>query len=143
MGNCPVVYDILVLITLRVLQRAGWRLKWAGWGWMELGGGWNELGEGGWSWVEVDARFSNTHVVKWKPWNYAKTYHCKFSALTKISQKFDLGKQFNLMIRLQNVLKASLRDVLKMSWKRLQDVLIKVNMFLYVFEDVFIKTSIC
>ena len=27
----------------------------------ELDGGWNELGGGGWSWVEVDARFSNTH----------------------------------------------------------------------------------
>ena len=26
----------------------------------ELGGGWNELGGGGWSWVEVGARFSNT-----------------------------------------------------------------------------------
>ena len=33
---------------------AGWRLKWAGWRWMELGGG-------GWSLVEVGARFSNTH----------------------------------------------------------------------------------
>ena len=28
----------------------------------ELDGGWNELGGGGWSWVEVGARFSNTHV---------------------------------------------------------------------------------
>ena len=26
----------------------------------ELGGGWNELGGGGWSWVELGARFSNT-----------------------------------------------------------------------------------
>ena len=31
------------------------------WGcYRELGGGWNELGGGGWSWVEVGARFSNT-----------------------------------------------------------------------------------
>ena len=28
----------------------------------ELDGGWNELGGSGWSWVEVGARFSNTHV---------------------------------------------------------------------------------
>ena len=28
--------------------------------WVELGGGWNELGEGGWIWVKVGARFSNT-----------------------------------------------------------------------------------
>ena len=31
----------------------------------ELGGGWNELGGGGWSWVELGARFSNTHL-KWE-----------------------------------------------------------------------------
>ena len=31
------------------------------WGcYRELGGGWNELGGGGWSWVKVGARFSNT-----------------------------------------------------------------------------------
>ena len=33
-------------------------------------------------------------------------------------QILELGKQFNLMIRLQNILKASLQDVLKMSWRR-------------------------
>ena len=42
-------------------------------------------------------------------------------------QILELGKQFNLMIRLQNILKASLQDVLKMSWRRfcrrLEDVL--------------------
>ena len=58
-GNCPITCNILVQILLRVLQRAGWRLKWAGWRWMELGGGWNELGGGGWSWVELGAWFSN------------------------------------------------------------------------------------
>ena len=31
---------------LRVLQKAGWTLKWAGWRWMELG-------VDGWSWVEL------------------------------------------------------------------------------------------
>ena len=31
MGNCTITCDILVLITLRELQRARWRLKWAGW----------------------------------------------------------------------------------------------------------------
>ena len=31
MGNCPITWDILVLITLKVLQRARWRLKWACW----------------------------------------------------------------------------------------------------------------
>ena len=32
------------------------------WGcYRELGGDWNELGGGGWSWVELGARFSNTH----------------------------------------------------------------------------------
>ena len=30
-------------------------------------------------------------------------------------QIFDLGRQFNLIIRLQNVLKTSLQEVLKMS----------------------------
>ena len=40
----------------------------------ELGGGWNELGEGGWSWVEVGAQFSNTHnligtyLISWWWW---------------------------------------------------------------------------
>ena len=39
-------------------------------------------------------------------------------------QILDLGKQFNLMIRLENVLKRSLEDVLKISWGRfLQDFL--------------------
>ena len=33
-GNCPITCDILVIITLRVLQRAGWRLKLAGWRWV-------------------------------------------------------------------------------------------------------------
>ena len=28
----------------------------------ELAGGWNELGGGGWNWVEVGARFSNTPI---------------------------------------------------------------------------------
>ena len=69
-GNCPIACNILVQILLRVLQRAGWRLKWAWWTWMELSGGWNELGRGewswvklsggGWDWMEVGARFSNT-----------------------------------------------------------------------------------
>ena len=36
-------------------------------------------------------------------------------------QILELGKQFNLMICLQNILKASLQDVLKMSWRRLED----------------------
>ena len=31
LGKCSITCDILVLITLRVLQRARWRLKWAGW----------------------------------------------------------------------------------------------------------------
>ena len=33
-GNGPITCNILVQILLRVLQRAGWRLKWAGWRWM-------------------------------------------------------------------------------------------------------------
>ena len=44
-----------------------WVVDGAGW-WMELSGGWNELGGGGWSWVEVGARFSNT----WKSNNAFK-----------------------------------------------------------------------
>ena len=59
LGKLPNTCDIKVRITLRVLQRAGWRLKWAGLRWMELGGAWNELGGDGWSWVELDARYSN------------------------------------------------------------------------------------
>ena len=34
----PITCNNLVLITLRVLQRAGWRLKWTRWSWVELGG---------------------------------------------------------------------------------------------------------
>ena len=37
-------------------------------------------------------------------------------------QILELGKQFNLMIRLQNILKASLQDVLKTSWRCLENV---------------------
>ena len=37
-------------------------------------------------------------------------------------QILDLGKRFNLLIRLQNVLKISLQDALKISWRRLKDV---------------------
>ena len=56
-----------------------------------------------------------------------KLYHtCKFSTLTidfskNVTQ--DLGKQLNLMIRLENVLKTSLQDVLKTFLRRLEDVL--------------------
>ena len=57
-------------------------------------------------------------------------YHTsKFSTLTINfsevwpKQIFDLGKLFNLMIRLENVLKTSLPDVLKTSSKRLEDAL--------------------
>ena len=46
-GNCPITCNIFVLITLRVLQRAKWRLKWDRWRWVELRGG-------RWSWMEVD-----------------------------------------------------------------------------------------
>ena len=45
--------DILVLITLRVLQRARWTLKSAGWRWVEVSQGWNELGGAGWRWREL------------------------------------------------------------------------------------------
>ena len=54
--------------------------------------------------------------------NFYRT--CKFSTLTiNFSevwprQILDLVKQFNLMIRLENVLKISLQDLLKMSWRR-------------------------
>ena len=54
------------------------------------------------------------------------SYHtCKLSKLTinfsKVwpRQILDLGKQFDLMIRLENVLKTSLQDFLKMSWRGL------------------------
>ena len=39
------------------IDGAGWRLKRAGWRWMALGGG-------GWSRLEVGARFSNTQLDK-------------------------------------------------------------------------------
>ena len=41
-------------------------------------------------------------------------------------QILDLGKQFNVMVHLENVLKTSFQDVLKMSWRRLKSVLKKV-----------------
>ena len=44
-----------------IVEGVAERLKVAGWRWMKLDGGWNELGEGGWSSVELGARFSNTH----------------------------------------------------------------------------------
>ena len=57
-------------------------------------------------------------------------YHtCQFSTLTiNFSevwprQSLDFGKQFNLMIRFENVFKTSWQDVLKTSSKRLEDVL--------------------
>ena len=65
--NCPVTCNILVLITLRVLHRAGWRLKWARWRLKWAGWRWMELGVAGWRWMELGwggARFSNTHCVK-------------------------------------------------------------------------------
>ena len=59
-----------------------------------------------------------------------KFYHTyKFSTLTINfsevwpKQILDLSKQFNLMVRLENVLKISLQDVLEMSWRRLKDAL--------------------
>ena len=79
---------------------------------------------------------------------------CKFSTLTiNFSevwprQILDLEKQLNQMIRLENVLKTSLQDVLKMSSKSLEDVL-KISWRRFCktswrrFEDVFIKTNVC
>ena len=56
-------------------------------------------------------------------------------------QILELGKQFNLMIRLQNILKASLQDLLKISWKRLENVLkTSWRRFCRRLEDV-LKTS--
>ena len=79
-------------------------------------------------------------------------YHtCKFSTLTINfpdvwpRQILDLGKQFKLMIRLENMLKTSLQDVLKMYWRRLEHVLKKIlqgilKTFWWRLEDV-LKTS--
>ena len=39
--NCLCTCNILVLITLKVLQSAGWSLKWAGWRWVVLGARFN------------------------------------------------------------------------------------------------------
>ena len=53
-GNCPIVCDFLFLITLRVLQRAEWKLKSAGWRWIELDGvkmSRVEVDGVGWRWV--------------------------------------------------------------------------------------------
>ena len=35
LGKFPNYVQCLVLITLRVFQRAGWRLKWVGWRWVQ------------------------------------------------------------------------------------------------------------
>ena len=58
-----------------------------------------------------------------------KFYHsCKFYTLAidfsegYPRQILDLGKQFNLMISLENILKTSLPDVLKISWIRFEGV---------------------
>ena len=93
-----------------------------------------------------------------------KLYHtCKFSALTidfskNVTQH--LGKQLNLMIRLENALKTSLQDVLKTFLRRLEDVLKTFLQDVYIgleqdifntssededenrLEDVFIKTNV-
>ena len=72
----------MVQILLRVLHRAGWRLKWAGWRWMEMGGGWNGLDGGGWSWVEVGARFSNTRFEHAEHFNISHfPYHLRYNWL--------------------------------------------------------------
>ena len=80
-------------------------------------------------------------------------YHtCKFSTLiinfpeVKPRQILDLGKQFNLMIRLENVLKTSLEDVLKMFWRRFPKTSLKRfdDILARHLEDVlktFLKTS--
>ena len=52
-------------------------------------------------------------------------------------QILDLGKQFNLMIRLQNILKASLQDVLKTFWRRLEEDVLKTSW--RCLEDVFAR----
>ena len=57
---------------LRVLQRAGWRLKWAGWRWVELSGGWNKLGEGGWSWVEVGGVGGGWNKLSGGEWSWVE-----------------------------------------------------------------------
>ena len=53
------------------IDGAGWRLKRAGWRWMALGGG-------GWSRVEVGARFSNTQLDK-KWWRQTFWINCFLS----------------------------------------------------------------
>ena len=77
-------------------------------------------------------------------------YHiCKFFTLTISFSKawpeqiLDLGKQFNLMIRLENVIFARcLEDVLKMSWRRLAKTSWRCleDVFARYLEDIF-KTS--
>ena len=62
-----------------------------------------------------------------------------------ISQRCDLGKQFNLVVRLDNVLKISLQDVLKTSWRHMAktNILVLTKTSWRCLEDVFIKTNVC
>ena len=56
----------------------------------ELDGGWNELGWGGWSWVEVGARFSYTQLKRRFHFHVATHVMCpwRFISLTSLHQLF-------------------------------------------------------
>ena len=63
-------------------------------------------------------------------------------------QILDLGKQFNLMIRLENFLKTSSQDVMMTSWRCLEDVFARhleevLKTYWRRLEDVFETSSRC
>ena len=59
-----------------------------GGGWNRLGGGWDVLGGCGWSWVELGARFSNTHSI-FDYWQFSiATWKLKTTGLTVLSSVY-------------------------------------------------------
>ena len=61
----------------------------------ELSGGWNELGGGGWKWVELGARFSNTHKLFYLHLLCKKLLQNQFRRISKGSKIFYQNKLGN------------------------------------------------
>ena len=72
LGNCPIKSNILVLPTLRVLQRAGWKLKM--------------------NWVEVGVWFSNTYFFNLKKKWYFSLEMSRFLCFCEIHRFYNLWR---------------------------------------------------
>ena len=74
---------------LNYVQYFGSNIEGVAESWVEAEISWVELGGGGWSWVEVDARFSNTRyyiyiAAFWEPWNSQNSLFEHFQTYSRI-----------------------------------------------------------